>query len=365
MKKKLEKGWNMGREIGITILILILFFGICLVFQQILNIQPLIPMFFTLAVFLVSRFTTGYFLGVFASSISVLAVNYVFTFPHFRFNFTISENLLSAIIMLIVTIMTSTMTTQIKRHEQKKREIETERIRANLLRAVSHDIRTPLTSIYGSSSTLLECADALTDQKKEQLLMGIREDSEWLTNMVGNLLSVTKIEGGRLNLQIVETSVEELIDVVLEKFKRRYQDQEISLSLPDAFLSIKVDPILIEQVILNILENAVQHAVGMQAICITVCKFGDKVSFEIVDDGCGIPDDILKRLFKEIIEKKVSVGGYRKIYGQDEKNVRPIDGNRFNMGIGMYVCAAIIEAHHGEFFAKNLSPKGCSFRFVL
>ncbi|MBR1743772.1 MAG: sensor histidine kinase [Lachnospiraceae bacterium] len=251
--------------------------------------------------------------------------------------------------------MTSTMTTQIKRHEQKKREIETERIRADLLRAVSHDIRTPLTSIYGSSSTLLECADVLTDAKKEQLLQGIREDAEWLTNMVGNLISVTKIEDGRLNLQIVDTSVEELMDVVLEKFKRRYPEQEVFLSLPDEFVSIPVDPILIEQVILNILENAMQHAEGMKTIGITVSKWDDKVSFEITDDGCGIPENIRQKLFSEIIEKKNPAAGQKK----------PIDGKRYNMGLGMYVCSAIIKAHQGEFFVKNLLPKGCSFQFLL
>ncbi len=120
----MKKGLINIKEISITVLILIMFFGVCLLVQQLLNIHSLIPMFFILAVFLVSRYTSGYFLGIFASLVSVLAVNYAFTFPHFRFNFTISENLISAIIMLIVTIMTSTMTTQIKRHEQKKREIE-------------------------------------------------------------------------------------------------------------------------------------------------------------------------------------------------------------------------------------------------
>lgn len=352
------------KEIGITTLLLTMFFGISLLVQRFLNIHPLIPMFFTLAVFLVSKLTTGYFLGVFASLVSVLAVNYAFTFPHFRFNFTISENLISAIIMLIVTIMTSTMTTQIKKHEQKKREIETERIRANLLRAVSHDIRTPLTAIYGSSTTFLECYDILSDDKKIQLIRGIREDAEWLNSMVENLISVTKIEDGRLNLQKVDTSIEELVDVVLAKFKRRYPDQEIVLSMPDSFVSIQIDPILIEQVILNILENAMQHAEGMKTLRFTICRYHTMISFEIADDGCGIPENIRQKLFKEIIEKS----GNMKINtkrGDDCEAEKPIDGKRYNMGIGMYVCAAIIEAHQGEFYVKNLAPAGCSFRFLL
>ena len=167
-----------------------------------------------------------------------------------------------------------------------------------------------------------------------------------------------------MNLQIVDISVEELIDVVLEKFKRRYPNQKIILSMPDVFVSIQADPILIEQVILNILENAMQHAAGMETIKVTVCKCDNRVSFEITDDGCGIPESIRQKLFREIIEKKGDiVDKDKKIMAAGQR--KPIDGKRYNMGIGMYVCAAIIKAHQGELFVRNLLPKGCSFQFIL
>lgn len=133
MKKRYRQ---IIKNVYITVMLLTAFFGICLSLQRLFDVHPLIPAVFLLAVFLISRFTTGYWYGTAASIISVLAVNFAFTFPYFNFNFTLSENITSAVIMMIVTIMTSTMTTQIKRQEKIKAEMETERMKTNLLRAV-------------------------------------------------------------------------------------------------------------------------------------------------------------------------------------------------------------------------------------
>lgn len=290
------------RDSIITGAVLGFFFGICLLMHILLNTQTMIPVVFILAVFLISCFTTGYVYGIIVSFISVLANNYAFTFPHFQFNFTISENLISTIIILIVAIMTGMMTTQIKKHEKKKREDDTARIHANLLRSISHDIRTPLTTIYGSCSTLLECGNQLSKSERINLISGIKEDSEWLIDMVENLLSVTKLENGGLKLKVTETSVEELMDVALSKFYRRYPRQMVRLTLPEEYVSVLIDPILIEQVILNIMENSMKHASGMSHIDINISCEDEWVRFDISDDGCGIDSGILSRLFKETIE---------------------------------------------------------------
>lgn len=154
----------------------------------------------------------------------MIAVNYAFTFPFFSINFMIPVNMISAIIMIVIAILTSTLTTQIKRHEAMKAEGEKERMRANLLRAVSHDLRTPLTTIYGSAATLLENRDTLEEEQKTKILQGIKEDSEWLVRMVENLLSITRIDSG--NVKIIKTPIvlEELIDSVIVKFRKRYPD---------------------------------------------------------------------------------------------------------------------------------------------
>ena len=116
--------------------------------------EKVVPAIFTLAVFIVSYWTDGYVCGILMATMSVLVLNFAFTFPFFAFNFTIQENLISAVIMLVITIMSSTLTSKVKQQEKMKTEHEKERMRANLLRAVSHDLRTPLTTIYGSSAAI-------------------------------------------------------------------------------------------------------------------------------------------------------------------------------------------------------------------
>ncbi|MBO5484803.1 MAG: PAS domain-containing sensor histidine kinase [Lachnospiraceae bacterium] len=336
-------------NVYITVMLLTAFFGICLLLQKFFDIQPLIPAIFTLAVFLISKFTTGYLQGIIASFISILAVNFAFTFPYFKLQFTISEDLISAIIMLAVTITTSTMTTQIKKQEKMRAEMEMEKMRSNLLRAVSHDIRTPLTTIYGSSSTLIENYGELPFEQKLQLLNGIKEDSEWLIDMVENLLSVTKIDNVNVRLKLIPTPLEELIDTVLVKFKKRYPDQTVEIDIPEEFISIPMDSILIGQVVLNLLENAVQHASGMTRLALKVFLQEGEAVFEICDDGCGIPKDKINNLFNGYMERK-------------NENV---DCQKHCMGIGLYVCASIVRAHNGKISAENNKMGGSCFRFSL
>ena len=159
------------------------------------RIDGVASMVFVLAVFLISIYTDGYVWGVVASLIGVLAVNFAFRSPYFAFNFTLPENLFSGMAMLVVSIMTSTLTTRIKKQEQLRMESETEKMRATLLRAVSHDLRTPLTSIYGACSTVIENYDSLEKEQKLKLLGEACSDAQWLNRMVENLLSVTRFDG--------------------------------------------------------------------------------------------------------------------------------------------------------------------------
>lgn len=345
----MKKYYRQIVNVYITVMLLTASFGVCLLLQKFFDIQPMIPAIFTLAVFLISKFTTGYLQGIIASFISILAVNFAFTFPYFKLQFTILEDLISAIIMLAVTITTSTMTTQIKKQEKMKAEMEMEKMRTNLLRAVSHDIRTPLTTIYGSSSTLIENHEELPIEQKMQLLNGIKEDSEWLIDMVENLLSVTKIDNVNVRLKLTPTPLEELIDTVLVKFKKRYPDQTVEIDIPEEFISIPMDSILIEQVVLNLLENAVQHAKGMTRLTLKVFLQEGEAIFEVCDDGCGISKDKINNLFNGYIEKKN----------------KSVDSQKHCMGIGLYVCASIVRAHHGKISVENNKTGGSCFRFSL
>lgn len=331
----------------ISLLILIAAFAICLLLQHVLQTDALIPAIYVLAIFLISLVTEGYIYGVVSALISVLALNFAFTLPFFAFDFTIPENIISAMIMIVVTILTGTLTTKIKRQEAIRAESEMERMRANLLRAVSHDLRTPLTTIYGSSSTMLDNFDHFSEEQKLTMLKGIQEDSQWLTRMVENLLSVTRLDGK--NVKIIKSPVvlEELIDSVLQKFRKRYPDQAVAIDIPEDFITIPMDALLIEQVLVNILDNAAEHAVGMTRLKLKVFMIDKKAVFEISDDGCGIEPERLKTIFTG--------------YGSD---AAPTD-TKINSGIGLSVCATIIKAHGGDIRAENLKSGGAVFRFSL
>lgn len=333
----------------ITVISLVCAFGVSLLFQYIFNVQEHITTVFVFAVFLVSLFTDGYLYGVVAAFLGTAAVNYAFTFPYFSLNFTIPVNMISGIVMIAIAVLTSALTTKLKQHEATKAEGEKERMRANLLRAVSHDLRTPLTTIYGSSTTLLENSEVLTQAQKETIVTGIKEDSQWLIRMVENLLSITRIDSGKVKITKTPTILDELVDSVILKFKKRYPAQRVELELPEDVVMIPMDSILMEQVMVNILENAVQHATGMTTLSLRVFTLGKMAIFEIADDGCGIDPKRLDDLFT----------GH---YASDQ----PIpDSNRNNAGIGLSVCATIIHAHGGSIKAENLKTGGAVFRFAL
>ena len=309
------------------------------------RIDGVASMVFLLAVFFVSMYTDGYWWGVAGSVISVLAVNFAFRTPYFAFNFTIPENIFSGMVMLVVSFMTSTLTTRIKKQEQLRMESETEKMRANLLRAVSHDLRTPLTSIYGACSTVIDNYDSLGREQKIKLLSEACADAQWLNRMVENLLSVTRIDADGVAIQKTPTVLEELVDTVLVRFQKLHPGVPVEVKLPDDFIVIPMDSMLIQQVLTNLLENAVLHAKGMTRLTLRVFTLGQRAVFEVIDNGCGIPKERLKTLFTgTTLTQDTSSGG------------------KHGMGIGLSVCAAIIKAHGGEIKAESTPGEGTTIR---
>ena len=312
------------------------------------RIDGVASMVFLLAVFFVSMYTDGYWWGVAGSVISVLAVNFAFRTPYFAFNFTIPENIFSGVVMLVVSFMTSTLTTRIKKQEQLRMESETEKMRATLLRAVSHDLRTPLTSIYGACSTVIENYDSLEKEQKLKLLGEACSDAQWLNRMVENLLSVTRFDGGQVAVQKTPTVLDELIDTVLVRFQKRYPKVPVTTYLPDSFIVIPMDSMLISQVLTNLLENAAVHAEGMTQLTLRVFTLGSRAVFEVSDNGCGIPKERLRTLFTGMLPADTAA-----------------DSGKHGMGIGLSVCAAIVKAHGGEIQAESKVGEGTSIRFWL
>lgn len=165
---------------------------------------------FILAVLLISRFTSGYLFGLVASLLGVICVNYIFTYPYLSLNFTLSGYPLSFLAFFMVSIITSTLTTQAKQQEKLRMENEKEKMRANLLRSVSHDIRTPLTSIVGATSTILD-HPTLPPSEQKELLEDVRSDAQWLIQVVENLLSITRIGSDQANIKKEPEAAEEVL----------------------------------------------------------------------------------------------------------------------------------------------------------
>lgn len=335
-------------DIAFTVFVLAISFCISLLFDR-FEVSEQITTLFAFSVFLISLITEGYLFGVISAISSVFIINYTFTYPYFNMDFSASSSIISAIIMLIISVLTSAFTTKMKEWQRVKAESEKERMRANLLRAVSHDLRTPLTTIYGASSSIIENYDKLNDKQKLQMASGIKEDSEWLIRMVENLLSITRIDSGSVQLIKTPTVLDELIDAVILKFKKRYPDQKVELDVPDEVVIIPMDAILIEQVIINILENAIHHAEGFTKLSLRVFTIDKNAIFEISDNGCGIPSEKLERIFM----------------GYNDKTENPSDTKARNAGIGLSVCATIVKAHGGDITAKNGKDGGAVFRFNL
>ncbi|MGN0131267.1 MAG: DUF4118 domain-containing protein [Lachnospiraceae bacterium] len=323
--------------------------GVCFLLQKVVSTDTHVPLIFVLAVLFISRLTSGYLYGIAASVLAVVGVNYVFTQPYFKLDFTLTGYPLTFLAMLAVAISVSALTTQIKQQEQMKLEIEKEKMRGNLLRAVSHDIRTPLTSIVGSASAVIENDQILSDEKKLELTKDIKDEAQWLIRIVENLLSVTRINGDSANITTNLEAVEEIAGSAVQKFRKRFPDVKVEVNIPEEVLLVPMDAILIEQVIVNLLENSVLHGKTTGMIEINIIRQEREVLFIVEDDGQGIPDDILPVMFE---------GGLHTNESEE------LDSRR-NMGIGLSVCMSIVKAHHGNMRAENKAGGGARIIFSL
>lgn len=298
---------------------------------------------FILTMALIARLTDGYIWGIAASLVGTFCVNYMFTYPFWEFDLTLTGYPLTFAMMLVVSIFISALTTQIKHQEQLRFEAEREKMRSNLLRAIAHDIRTPLASILGASSALSE--QRLAPQDRDALVEAIHRDAGWLARVVENLLSVTRFTDGDMSLNKAEEVVEEIVGSAVVKYRRSESALPIHVRQPDTILIAPMDATLIEQVLLNLFDNVSAHAQGATGIWLTIEEKPDRVALRVEDDGAGISPSKLAQLF------------------DGQPPARGDDGR--NMGIGLSVCRAIVQAHGGELVAGRSHRGGAAFTFDL
>jgi len=311
-----------------------------------------ITLIFMLSVVLISRFTHGYFFGSFSSLISAIAINILYS------EFSPSKNSLTSLNYLLsftcvftciisVSIITCALTEQSREKEKIRIQAEKEKIKSNFLRAISHDLRTPLTSILGSNSAVLENFDTLSREEMIALLKNVNEESQWLIRMVENILSITRIDANDAKISKQYEAVEEIVGEAVQKFKKRFPAQAVTVKVPQELLLVPVDAVLIEQVLINLLENVIKHSGGSDIITVSVTREKDDAVFEVSDNGRGISAEVFPKLFKGEIPGK-------------ENNC--LDKS---LGIGLSVCMSIIKAHGGTIEAENRNNGGATVRFRL
>jgi len=327
---------------------------------------------FTLAVACISLLSTGYVPGIVSALISAVAINYFFMYPYSQFNLSLTGYPVALVSFLCIACIVSALTTRVKlqaaeaiRREQRtkalyelnqklteeKKQIELEAaresIRSNILRAVSHDLRTPLTAISGAASVLMEGEENQSPQNY-YLIQDIKENAEWLTAMVENILSVTRIQQKGMQLQKTPEVLEEVAGDALMKTRRRFPDYHIALSLPEELLILPMESMLITQVIMNLLENAIRHSGDREQIELALSRREEWAVVTVSDRGCGLPPQTLQDIRE----------GRQLPLGRDGDSSR-------GMGIGLSACQSIIRAHDGSFRADNRPEGGAVFCFEL
>ena len=265
-----------------------------------------IALLYIIAQILIARYTNGYLHGLFSSVFSVICINFFFTYPFFRLNFTLSDYPVTFIGMLIITLLTTATT-----------------------------------------SSLLSDGSILSDAEKRELLENIENDSSWRLNMVKNLLSVTRIND-TVTHQVNKTPeiVEEVVAEAVQRLKKRFPSASIIVHVPTDYLLIPMDAILIEQVLINLLENALIHSGSSHSPELTVTDHPDHVTFCVKDFGHGLNPDVIPDIFSGICHNTGSVDSHK------------------GMGIGLSICKTIIDTHNGYIEAKN-HTNGALFLFTL
>ncbi len=254
------------------------------------------------------------------------------------------SNMLMAILSESATVMEREVLRT--REEAATEKANSEKLRANLLRSISHDLRTPLTSICGNADMLLQ--GKLSEDKKEKVYSYIYDDSFWLLNLVENLLSVTRMEDGGMKIKKQADMLEDLIDEALKHISRKSREFAIRVDMEDEMQLVNVDSRLILQVIINIVDNAVKYTAPGGEIVISTKKEKSFVHVRIADQGNGIPDEDKPHIFEMF-------------YTANSK----ITDSKRSLGLGLALCKSIVNAHGGRITVYDNKPKGTVFDFTV
>ena len=288
---------------------------------------------------------------VLASVLSVAAFDLIFVPPYYRFAVADQQYLVTFAVMLSTALLISALTHRVRAQTEHARQawerVETEFLRNTLLSGVSHELRTPLAAIAGAVTTLIENRHRLSPQAQVEMLDTIYAESERMERLITNLLDMTRLESGGLTVKKEWQPLQEVVGSALHRLDRRLSGREVKTNLPADLPMVAIDAVLIEQVLMNLLNNALEYTPADGSIEIRARALEGSIQVEVSDHGPGVPRGTEQRVF----EKFVRAAGP--------------NGSRSGIGLGLTICRGIVEAHGGRISARNRPSGGASFRFSL
>lgn len=287
--------------------------------------------------------------SVLASILSVAAYDFFFVHPYLSFAVSDTQYLLTFAMMLTVALLISTLTTQVKEHaeaaDQASMQVETERMRSALLSSVSHDLRTPLATITGATTSLLQQRQMDKDTR-EELVQVIYEESERMNRLIANLLEMTRLEAGSISVDKQWQPIEEVLGTALARVEQRLPRGRVKVNMPAELVMVPLDAVLVELVLSNLLDNAAKYAGPGGSIEISVQPGDGELAVCVSDDGPGFAAGEEQQVFDKFFRGSAA-------------------GKSAGVGLGLAICEGIIKAHGGTITAGNLPHRGAVVRFTL
>jgi len=310
-----------------------------------------IALAYFLAVIVTAWLTDSFAFSLLATVSATAAFNFFFTDPYFSFNVYNRGYITTFITISAGALLSGALILHARRSaliaRQKEAETATERYRANLLRSISHDIRTPLAAMIGTAEML----NGMTgpDDPRRGLICDIQSEADWLRSLVENILNLTRLQDGPASLLKQPEAAEEVVGEAIRHIKQRSPDHKITVHMPEALLLAPMDAKLIRQVLINLLDNAVRHTAPEDAISVTVENTGAAARFSVLDEGPGIGESDLPNVFQTFYTTRAG-----------HADAGP------GVGLGLAICETIVKAHGGEITARNRADRtGAELVFTL
>lgn len=339
-------------NVVVTLVLMVFATGTSLLLDAMGFSEATVAIVFVLGVLLTAVLTTAPIYCFAAAVLAILCFNFFLVAPRFSLRIFGADVPGTMAVMFAVALIASFLVTEMRASVKASAEaamlVENEKLRANLLRSVSHDLRTPLTAISGNADMLLDRDVALSETERRSLEQDIYDDATWLTGVVENLLTVTRLENGSVALEREVELVDDMVEEALRHVSRDVEFHHLTFVPSTELLLARMDAHVMVQVVVNLVNNAIAYTPHGSNIVVSVAHAGDYAEVSVADDGPGISDEDKARVFEPF-------------YTSD----RVVADGRRGIGLGLSLCRSIVEAHDGTLRVVDVDPHGALFVFTL